>query len=150
MQKTTIRTARIEDLPRCETFAREFYAASQFLNKLDMSRFVSNWTQWLESGIGVMFLAEENGEIIGGLGGVKHPEPYSGELIASEFFWFVRQAHRGAGLRLYKAFESWAREQGCSYIRMVHLLDSMPEKLNRVYERLGFQPVEVHFQKEIK
>jgi GNAT superfamily N-acetyltransferase len=145
-----IRLATIEDLPRLEACAREFYASSKFLDRFDLARFVGAWELWITAGMGAVFLAEENGEVIGALGGMVYPEPYSGALIATEFFWFVRDGHRGGpGLRLYKAFEQWAREKGCAHIRMVHLMDSMPEKLTKVYARLGFEAAEVHYTKDI-
>jgi GNAT superfamily N-acetyltransferase len=62
---------------------------------------------------------------------------------------------RGRGLELLAAFESWARENNCNRIIMVHLLDSGPEKknmsriLSRLYARLGFTAVETHYVKEI-
>jgi GNAT superfamily N-acetyltransferase len=96
----------------------------------------------------VVFLAEEADEVTGCIGGVIYPDLYSGSLVATEFFWFVREQKRGPGIRLYKAFEDWAREQGCSQIRMVHLMDSMPDKLAKFYTHFGYEPSEVHFLKQ--
>jgi GNAT superfamily N-acetyltransferase len=145
-----IREARLEDLPRMEDCAREFYAQSRFLKGFNPELFRNTWTQLLANGTGVIFLLvdEEIGEIRGALGGVAYPDPYSGALIATEFFWFVSEGRRGHGLRLLKAFEAWAREKGCSQIRMVHLMDLMPDKLDRVYRRFGYEPAEVHYSKE--
>jgi GNAT superfamily N-acetyltransferase len=103
----------------------------------------------LESGTGVIFVDENGEEIQGTLGGVAYPEINSGELVATEFFWFVAPERRGGGLRLYRAFEEWARSKGCREIRMAYLIDSMPEKLAKLYRRLGFEPVEVQYVKEL-
>ena len=78
-----------------------------------------------------------------------YPDLYSGDLIATEFFWFVRAEVRGQGLKLYYAFEAWARARHCAQIRMVHLLDLMPERLAKVYRRLGYEPAETHYVKEL-
>jgi len=130
--------------------AQEFYASSKFLKKFDLERFVSFWKNVIEAGQGIIFAAFEDGEIIGAIAGMIYPEPYSEGLSVQEFFWFVRPGHRGfAGLRLYDAFETWSREKGASNIRMVHLLDSMPEKLQRAYLRLGFVAVETLYSKEL-
>lgn len=145
----TLRKASTEDLGRLEACAREFYAASRFLRGFDIQRFRAAWTALLASGAGVIFLLESGGEIAGTLGGVAYPDINSGELIAVEFFWFTRPGHRGGGVKLYRAFEAWARERGCRQIRMVHLMDSQPEQLARVYRRWGFEPVEVHYGKEL-
>ena len=108
------------------------------------------WRPIIASELGVIFIAEDDGEIIGAIAGMAVPEPYSGELVVSEFFWFVRPGHRGsAGLRLYEALEYWARQKGAKTMRMVHLMDSMPEKLARIYKRLGYEQVETLYSKDL-
>lgn len=144
-----VRAATVADLPRFEQCAREFYAASKHLRNFDIGRFCEAWGQWMTSGIGVIFMAESADEPVGAIGGIVYPEIYSGELIGTEFFWFVRPGHRGAGMRLYREFEAWARAKGCTQIRMVHLADSMSEKLHRLYVALGFEQTETHYAKEI-
>lgn len=147
----TIRQATLPDLPRLRVCAQDFAAASRHIRGFDMDRFIAVWTGLLESGAGVIFLlADDQGEIAGMLGGVAYPDIYSGEMIASEFFWFVREQYRGGtgSVRLYREFEDWARARGCTQIRMIHLSDSMPEKLDKFYRRLGFEPIEVHWAKQ--
>lgn len=107
------------------------------------------WAGLIQSGVGTIFALERDGEYLGALGGVVYPDIYSGLPIATEFFWFTLPEHRGRGLLLYRAFEEWARGRQCSEIRMVHMLDSMPEALNRTYTRLGFTAAEVHYSKEL-
>ena len=34
-------------------------------------------------------------------------------------------------------------------MRMVHLMDSMPEKLARIYKRLGYEQVETLYSKDL-
>lgn len=142
-----MRQATIDDLPRLVALAEEFYASSQHLEGFRLDVFSATWSQLLGSGIGVIFLQEEGDDVLGALGGVAYPDPNSGALMATEFFWFVRGDRRGGGLRLYRAFEGWARDRGCRQIRMVHLLDSMPEQLQRLYTRLGYQAAEIHYTK---
>lgn len=144
-----MRKATISDLPRLAECADEFYRASKFLKRFDLDKFVALWSALLGNETGVIFLLEDAGKITGTIGGMIYPEPYSGELIATEFFWYCLESHRGGGLRLLKAFEQWAREQGCAQIRMVHLMDSMPEKLDRVYKHYGYVEAERHFVKEL-
>ena len=145
-----IRQARIEDLPRLWEYARESFSQSRFLKRFELERFCGLWTALLEQGAGGVFVLEDEAEeLAGALMGVVYPEPYSDELTATEFAWFVRPGHRGEGIRLYRAFEQWARERGCARIRMVHLTDVMPAKLANVYRRLGFEPAEVHYVKEL-
>jgi GNAT superfamily N-acetyltransferase len=144
-----LRQAEIEDLPKMENCAREFYASSRFLKGFDIAKFCQLWSQLLARGTGVIFMLESDGEIQGSIGGVIYPDAYSESLIATEFFWFVRHSERGQGLKLYRAFETWAREKACDEIRMVHLHDSMPERLATLYRRLGYQAAETHYVKEL-
>ncbi len=146
---TTVRIAEVADLPRIEPCATEFYAKSAFLKTLKMDLFCEKWAAMIEAGMGVIFLLEVGGHVEGIFGGVQFPDLYSGELIATEFFWYVREGHRGAGMKLFRAFERWAVERHCTQIRMVHLMDSMPEKLERVYRGLGFIPAEIHYVKDL-
>ncbi len=145
-----IRSVTVLDLPKLESCAKEFYASSEFLKGFDLSRFCELWQRILESDTGVIFAVDGNdGQYAGAIGGLMFDEIYSGRKTATELYWFVRDGHRGHGLKLYRAFEAWARERGCEEIRMIHLMDSMPEKLNRVYQHLGFRPIETHFAKEL-
>lgn len=144
-----IRTLALSELEVLAPLAREFYASSQHLVQFDFDRFVAIWSQLIPSGMGVIFIAEENGVALGTLGGFAHPELYSGQIVAEEMFWFVASEKRGVGVALYRAFERWAAEQGAASIQMVHLMDSMPEKLGAFYRRLGFGPVEMRYSKRL-
>jgi GNAT superfamily N-acetyltransferase len=149
-QSVVVRELPIAELSQLEDCAREFYAASRFLKRFDMELFQTVWTGLVSSGTGVVFvLTNAAGEIQGTLGGVAVPDIYSGDPIATEFFWFVRPGARGRGLDLLRAFEQWARAKGCVQLRMARLLDVMPERLDRIYRRLGFEAVEVNYHKEL-
>jgi GNAT superfamily N-acetyltransferase len=146
----TPQKATVADLPKIQRCAEEFYAASQFLTGFDLERFSALWKGLLESEAGVIFSFDDNdGQWAGMLGGMAYPDIYSGVMTASEMFWYVRDGHRGQGIKLYRAFEEWARERECKVIRMVHLADVMPEKVARFYEKVGFVMIETHFSKTL-
>ena len=144
-----IRPATPDDLHALEPLALEFYASSAHLGRFSIDAFTGFWRAYLKAGVGVVFVLETAGRIVGAIGGLIYPEPYSGQLVATEMFWFVSMEHRGGGVALYRAFEGWARGRGCEAIRMVYLADSMPEKLRDFYSRLGFQEIETHWQKPL-
>lgn len=146
----TLRNATAADLPRLANLAEQFYSASRFLKRFDLERFCTVWRTLLEGGSGVVFLLEDEGAIAGTLGGMLYPDLYSGDLIATEFFWFVDPANRGGGMQLYRAFEAWACANHATEIRMVHLHDSMPERLSVLYRRLGYVAAETHYTKDLK
>jgi GNAT superfamily N-acetyltransferase len=144
----SIRIAGQSDLSKLAALAAEFYASSRFLGRFEIERFVAFWGPQLERS-GIILLAEEEGQIVGALGALAYPEPYSGDLVAAEFFWFCSEAYRGRGVALYREFEAWAHAVGCRRIRMAHLLDLMPDKLERVYKHWGFESVETQYVKEL-
>ena len=146
---TQLRLASVEDLPAMHGAAQEFYDSSVALRHFDIDKFTAIWTQFLQVNFGVIFLAEQDGQIEGALGGVIHPDLYGTELIAEEFFWFIRKESRGAGIGLYRKFEEWARGRGAVEIQMVHLLDLMPEKVGAFYRRAGFTPIETRYSKRL-
>ncbi len=149
---TTVRPATVEDLPRLASLANEFYSQSDVLKTFDIERFCALWQALLANGSGVIFLLESDREIAGTIGGVAYPEQYSAELLCQEFFLFVRKESRGGFglLKLYRAFERWAKERGCSEIRLGHLHDLQPEELGKLYVRLGFRHTETLYAKELR
>lgn len=149
--RLTIRQLAPAELGALESCAREFYAAAvrHWSGAFDLGRFCDFWTRLIRSEMGVVFAAFEDGAVAGTIGGMVHPEPYGARFIAEEFFWFARPEHRGAGVALYRRFEEWARQKGASEIHMVHLVNSMPDKVARFYLRHGFEPVEIRYRKAL-
>lgn len=144
-----IRQIGISDLPRLEGVAREFYALSGAPGEFDMKRFVDFWELFLPGTGAIFTLFDDAGEAQGAIGGLIYPDVYSGVPVATEFFWFIRPEHRGRGLDLYYRFEQWARSKGAAKIRMAHLCNVMPEGMKVLFDELGFDPVEVHYSKEL-
>jgi RimJ/RimL family protein N-acetyltransferase len=85
----------------------------------------------------VMFVAEEDGEIVGNVGFI------GGKLAelahAGEFGLSVERDRRGGGIgtRLVRALEEWAPAHGVSRIE-VQAFSTNPGSL-RLYERLGYE-----------
>jgi GNAT superfamily N-acetyltransferase len=99
---------------------------------------------------GVVITAkDEAGVVIGGVGGKLDDEPISGQPVAVEIFWFVTASHRGGtlGIRLLLAFEKWAKEQGAAHVCMVKMENSMPEAVDKIYQRLGYRKLETTYIK---
>lgn len=145
-----IRRAEIEDLCRLEDGAKAFFSSSRHLHDFEIDKFVAVWSDIITRDIGVVFVIEHDGLLVGALGGLSHKDLYGDKLIATEMFWFVLPEFRGGGMRLFMAFEKWAKEKGCCRIMMAFLLDLMPEKLAIAYRRRGYVPSEVFYSKEIE
>ncbi len=145
----TIRPLTIAELPLLEDGAKEFYASSSVLRKFDIGQFCGFWSKIMESGLGVIIGLYDGPLVCGAISGIMYPDPNSGELTMTECFWFVRPGMRGGGLGLLRFLERFSREHKCVQLRMVHLVDSMPERLTTLYRRLGYKPIETHYAKDI-
>lgn len=146
-----IREAQEHNLAEVATLLPEFCAASRFVEGTP-DVFVTAWRGILSRGVGAIFmLVDDDGKVQGAIGGLVFPDPFSGLLIATEAFWFVRARHRKTvgSMRLYKAFEQWARARGCRRIQMIHLADVNPEEVAAMYRRMGFELAEMRYVKEL-
>jgi GNAT superfamily N-acetyltransferase len=72
---------------------------------------------------------------------------YNGALTASVVFWYTIPGLRGDGLRLFAAFEDWARQIGAKRLSVGHLARLLPEKFQRFYARRGYAFNELNYMK---
>ena len=110
---------------------------------------VDRWIKLIDSGVGGIFGLKDKGEFVGGIGYIIYPQLEDGVLSCSEAFWYVDEKCRGKGLSLLFHLEKFAKSQGVKRFQMIHLENSMPEKLRKVYLRLGFKKIESIYLKEI-
>jgi len=141
--------ASIEDVPKIIPCAKEYTEAMPNNVILNPDHLIRHWVNFIQNGIGVIILAEEDGVVIGGIGGLKYPELFTGNLTAVETFWYTLEGKRGVGIKLFKLFEEWAKENDCRRIAMIYLPFSMPDKLDRFYTKNGYKLLEMHYEKEI-
>jgi GNAT superfamily N-acetyltransferase len=106
----------------------------------------------MAEGLAVEFVAEENGEILGAIAAIKGRDNHTGVWFAVETFWFVNPLIRskGVGTALLEAFEQWAKEQGCQFTAMIHMVDSQPDILKSFYEKKGYKLTELHYIKPLE
>jgi GNAT superfamily N-acetyltransferase len=93
----------------------------------------------------VTLVAEQDRKIVGMLLVLVHTHFVSGERMAGEVAWWVEPEYRGCGLKLLKAAEQWAREQGAVKFSMV----APSEDVECLYQRLGFTKVETAYQRTL-
>jgi GNAT superfamily N-acetyltransferase len=117
--------------------------------KVDVNYTTGRYVPMVKSGTCAIFMLKDGNKVCGAIGGIKAEELHCGEMIAVETFWFVSPAHRGQGLRLLELFEEWARVEKCEKVAMIHLQDSMPETLKKLYERRGYRLIESHYVREV-
>lgn len=85
-------------------------------------------------------VAEQNGEVIGGMLGCKVQYTFSFAQKASELGLYIAKEHRGrfAAPRLIKAFEKWARDQGCVSVHVGVTVGINNDCATGIYKRMGF------------
>jgi GNAT superfamily N-acetyltransferase len=113
--------------------------------KVDVDYTTKIYQEIIRKNSGAMFLLKDDKKLVGALGCVKRNDLHNGDLIAIETVWYVHPEYRGGGLKLLNAFDRWAKEEGCKKKAMIHLEDSLPDKLKKIYEKKGYQLVESHY-----
>lgn len=139
--------AEVGEVRKVAEFMKQFERATQFV-KVNVPHTIDRYTKMVTDGYATIFKLEEAGELIGGLGALVFPDLHSGAMTGVETFWFVTPEKRGKGLILLDAFEEWGWSQGCEQLALIHLLDSSPKALERVYRSRGYIPAETHYIKK--
>lgn len=142
---TTIRAATHDDVDAMVAMGRQFLATEYPGRLMDNPEQLARLTHQLIDGDSSVVLVAEREAVIGMIACVAYAHPMSGELTAAEMFWWVDPAHRGCGLRLFRAAERWAREQGA---QMFQMIAPSPE-VERLYQRLGFTKIETIYHRSL-
>ena len=146
-----IRQLDLSELDRLTEGAREFFSESSvFRGEFNPETFSVFWKDVYVADLGTIFvLVNDADEICAGIGCLAIPDFITGILASNEAFWYARKQFRGRGFSLVPRYEQWALKRGCRKIRLVHLIDLMPDKLARVYRKRGYSPIETTWEKEV-
>jgi len=127
-----IRPALVEDIPAIVDMVAQLHAAASIVLPIDAQVTARFLTGLLRSPLGLVLVAER-----GFLAASVGTASVAMLPVAIEHGWW---SQGGDGLRLLRAYEAWAREQGCFAARM-----STPpgaERAAHVLERSGFNLAE--------
>lgn len=106
--------------------------------------------QVIESSEGRILLAEEDGQVIGLVGFVVFPNYFTGEPTGNEIMWWVepecRKKFPFTAIALFRAAERIARDE-CGATKMCFTAPT--QEVGKMYEMLGYSPVEVAYQKAL-
>jgi hypothetical protein len=128
---------------------KEFYKMVPYEQKeVNVPHWASVWMNLLTAGVGRVLGLWTNGLLVGGIGILITPSLEDGTLVAQEAFWFVTEESRGGGMKLFIKGEELARSTGAERMHMIHLSNSMPDKLKKLYERRGYREIETTYMKE--
>jgi GNAT superfamily N-acetyltransferase len=143
----SIREATVDDVPRLVEMGQRFRAESPYATRLteNPAQMRALVTQLLETESGIVFVEEQDDQIVGMFLGFLFLHPISGDLIGSEVVWWVEPEFRGRGLRLMRRGEAWAREHGARFMQMV----APTPDVAQLYRRLGYEEVEQVYQRRM-
>tara|TARA_B100000795_G_scaffold146636_1_gene109884 strand:+ start:5147 stop:5599 length:453 start_codon:yes stop_codon:yes gene_type:complete len=98
-----------------------------------------------------VLLAEEKGQIVGGIIAMAYGEFYGPERTASDLVLFIDKDKRGGltAARLIKAYESWAKLVDVSVVTLGVSTGINPERTSSLYKKLGYGDVSYSYRKRI-
>lgn len=93
-----------------------------------------------------LLVADDDGNLCGMIGMMVYPHPLSGDVTATEVFWWVDPNRRGRlGVRLWNEAEIWAKQQGATRIQMI----APDDDVAKLYRRRGYRRLETIYQRSL-
>lgn len=138
---------QIHEIKKLLPLAHEFIVESGEDIPFDDDHFVTTWGHIYGTQTGSIIVLRKGDEIVGALGFLVYKDILSGELKATEAFWFVRKGFRGVGVTLLEQYEEICEKMKVKRVMMVHLKNLMPEKLKSIYQSRGYREIETQYEK---
>ena len=142
-----IRRAEYKDIEPALELIKEFQAVS--INKFNVLCNPETARLVMTNFVNTSFVLEIEGKIVGLLGGIILNYPLNNKPMYSEWIWYVTPKYRKYGVKMYKKLEEYCKEQGITQIGMALMANSLADKLEKFYLKLGFELLEKHYIKEI-
>lgn len=146
-----IRVATISDMPRLLELGQMLISESALSRfKFDFGKASDSLANIITGG-GVVFVAEQDGEIIGGFAGGITELWYSREKIGFDYSLFVQPGRRNGltAIKLVTAFEAWASELGAVELHLGISTGVNIDGTTRLYEHLGYEHIGPLFKKKV-
>lgn len=138
-----------DDFARLVPLGHRFYAEASIPGEFSANAFMASLRTWKENMPCIVLGLECNGNLVGAIAGVIITYPFDGCKVLNEVFWYVDPSCRGHGIRLYKELERWAVANKVKRITMGHLIGEKAEAMSKYLLRKGYQPLEIHYSKEL-
>lgn len=149
-----VRKASSSDLAEYVRLIQAFHVASPMNGSIEFDEqgFSNFYLASLENDSMGIWLAEIDGEVVGICGALAYPLYFNPSALAvQELWWWLTPAARGSGAggKMFKQIEQWAKERKASALFMIALEDNKAKKMENLYIRAGFKPMERTFIKEV-
>jgi hypothetical protein len=142
-----IRSATLEDFPAIIEMVREFWKHTQFTEDFDADH--THDMLMLSYDHGLLAVCDD-GEVYGFISAIKSYLVCSRQAMnATELGWWVNPEKRGKmdGVGLIRFLESLCISQDVKYLSMAFMETSMPARIARLYESLGYALQETLYTK---
>ena len=149
-----VRKALESDLPQYLILAQAFHAASPMHGSIgfDVPGYSHFYLSSLQNDSIGIWLAEIEDESVGICGALVYPLYFNpSALVVQELWWWLTPASRGSGAggQMFKQIEQWAKDKEAAALFMIALEDNRAKKMENLYIRAGFKPMERTFIKEV-
>lgn len=139
-----IREAVEGDIPNLVSLGKMFLDESGYGDIVSFNPFKAHETlKGIIGGNGVVFVAEREGLVVGGLGLLQYTMYFSDDPVAVELFWWMHPSHRNGmdGPRMLKRALEWGKERGLRMLTMVDL-PQINSKAPDLYAKFGGEQIE--------
>lgn len=137
-----IREATLDDIPRLLELGQVMHQESPVYNAfpLNEDRVVGFLSYLINSDDGCVFVAIQDGEVIGGMAGIVSEHLWSDIRLAYDIGWFFLPEHRGhlTSIRILQAFLEWAKSKA-EQIMIMNTSGVNTERILPLYEKQGFK-----------
>lgn len=110
---------------------------------LDPDKIQEHFTAHYKTSIGMTY----EDTLVGVLGGAVTEDSLGQGKVYVEYIWFVRKEFRRKGTNMLQYLQGFCQEHNIRRIVCSCMHNSKTEKLFRLYQRLGFTPMETKFVK---
>jgi len=146
-----IREGKINDIPSIVRMAQEFWKHTKYPDAPFCPNMVAGMAEHCIDN-NMMAVVEIDGKVCGFCCGIKGPLLASPNyFIGTEIAWWVDEEHRSGrnAIGLLKKMEKLAKEAGCIQWNMVFMYSSMPDFVEGMYEKMGYEPYEKSYGKRL-
>lgn len=145
-----LKLATLEDIDSLYAMCQEFYRQTDLNFELNKDYGISFLQSHIPNPDHLSLIWEQDSQQCGCLLAFALPHPFLPIRVANELVWWMHPSTRGKGsLKLFQAFEYWAKEiKHCETICVTSTSSTDPS-LEKYYQRKGYSRKETTWSKNI-